>query len=271
MINSLAKTLIVAAASMLLLVSCSTTDTGRPQLILKSDAELEYQAKQTFEMNRKNLPLLQSRAKIDFVACVANALIEVLDEDDAAMYWELAIFDNPQVNANVMPGGKISVYDGLVDLTENQDQMATVMGHEMAHATSRHVNERASRSVVSDAGIEVAAIVLGGGYYNQTQGVLQSLKAAEQLGLHLPFNRKQEAEADEIGLLFMAKAGFDPREAVTLWKNMGKSSGGQTVPIFMQTHPSDESRLESQVDQLPAALVLYNEAQANGRNPDCHK
>jgi len=260
--------LLITVFAMVFLAACSTTETGRAQLTLKSERQLEYEAKQTFEMMRANMPLVTDQATIDYVACVANALIEVLDEPEKSMYWELAIFNQPVVNASVMAGGKISVYSGLLGETKNQHQVASIMGHEMAHAISKHTNERASRAAVSDVGIEIAALILGGGYYNQTQGAYSALKSAEDLGLNKPFTRMQESEADEIGLTYMARAGFDPRESVQLWKNMA-AKGNNKIAEILSTHPSDETRLEDQIQQLPAALALYNEARAAGRAPRC--
>jgi predicted Zn-dependent protease len=266
----ISKRLIFLAFMSFILAACSTTDSGRAQLTMKSDAQLELDAKRNFEMMRENLPLVQDRATIDYVACVANALVDVMDDDAAQMYWELAIFNQPVVNATVMPGGKISVYAGLLGMVENQHQLASVLGHEMAHATARHTNERATRAEISDVGIDIAALILGGGYYNRTQGIYSAMKSAEDLGLNKPFSRLHEAEADEIGLIYMARAGFDPRESVNLWKNM--AAANQTkIPEMMSTHPSDESRLEAHISQLPEALVVYNQAKAEGREPDCQR
>lgn len=271
--SNLGSRLLVTVFAAVLLASCSTTETGRTQLTLKSEKQLEYEAKQAYEMMRENLPLVKDQATIDYVACVANALIEVLEEPEKSMYWELALFDQPVVNASVMAGGKISVYAGLLGQAQNQHQVASVMGHEMAHAISKHTNERASRAAVSDVGIEIAALILGGPIYSyndlqRRSGIYNAMKSVEDLGLNRPFTRKQESEADEIGLIYMAKAGFDPRESVQLWQNMAAREETK-VPEMLSTHPSDATRLENQVRQLPEVLVLYNEARAAGRNPNC--
>jgi len=271
--SKLGSRLLVAVFAAVLLAACSTTETGRSQLTLKSERQLEYEAKQAYEMMRENLPLVKDQATIDYVACVANALIEVLDEPAKSMYWELALFDQPVVNASVMAGGKISVYSGLLSQAQNQHQVASVMGHEMAHAISKHTNERASRAAVSDVGIEIAALILGGPIYsyndlNRRSGIYNAMKSVEDLGLNRPFTRKQESEADEIGLVYMAKAGFDPRESVQLWQNMAAREETKVAEI-LSTHPSDATRLENQVQQLPEVLVLFNEARAAGRNPNC--
>lgn len=253
-----------------LLAACSSTPSGRNQLVLKSDAALAAEGARQFEMIREQMPLVQDRATIDYIACVSNAIVEVLDPEAKSMYWELAVIDRPDINAFVLPGGKISVFDGILQVAENQHQLATVIGHEVAHVTAHHANERASRSMVAGVGIDIAAILLGGGYANQTRAAQQTLQTGAMLGILNPFSRKQESEADIIGLKYMAKAGFDPRESVTLWTNMEEKNETQ-VPEFMSTHPSGETRIESLVSQLPVALALYNEAKADGQAPNCQR
>jgi predicted Zn-dependent protease len=254
----------------LLLAACSSTPTGRNQLVLKSDAALAAEGQRQFDMIRERMPLVKDRATIDYIACVSNAIVDVLDEESASMYWELAVIDQPDINAFVLPGGKISVFSGILQVAQNQHQLATVIGHEVAHVTAHHANERASRSMVAGVGIDIAAILLGGGYARQTQAAQQTLQTGAMLGILNPFSRQQESEADIIGLKYMAKAGFDPRESVTLWTNMEEKNESK-VPEFMSTHPSGETRIESLVSQLPAALALYNEAKAEERAPDCQR
>jgi predicted Zn-dependent protease len=253
-----------------MLAACSSTPTGRNQLVLKSDAALAAEGQRQFNMIRERMPLVKDRATIDYIACVSNAIVDQLDEEAAAMYWELAVIDQPDVNAFVLPGGKISVFSGILSVAQNQHQLATVIGHEVAHVTAHHANERASRSMVTGVGIDIAAILLGGGYARQTQAAQQTLQTGAMLGFLNPFSRKQESEADIIGLKYMAKAGFDPRESVTLWTNMEEKNESQ-IPEFMSTHPSGETRIESLVSQLPVALALYNETKSQGTAPNCQR
>lgn len=267
---SLKKLALAALAAVLaaVLVSCGTSPTGRSQLLLKSEAALAAEGQRQFNMIREQMPLVKDRKTIDYVACVANAIVDQLEGDDAAMFWELAVIDQPDINAFVMPGGKISVFKGITTVAENQHQLAAVIGHEVAHVTAQHANERASRASVAGAGIDVAAILLGGGYARQTQAAQQTLSTGAVLGILNPFSRKQETEADVIGLEYMAKAGFDPRQSVALWKNMAERNETQ-IPEFMSTHPSGDTRIESLVSQFPTALAYYNEAIANGKKPNC--
>lgn len=256
------------AISTILVASCTSTPTGRAQLVLKSDAALAQEGARQMNIIRENSPLVTDRATIDFVACVADAIVGSLSEEDAALYWELAVVNQPDINAFVMPGGKIVVKAGILSMTKNQDQLAAVLGHEVAHVTAHHANERATRGDLTSYGVEVLAIILGGGYYNQTQGAYGALSTANTLGLMNAFSRKQETEADIIGLEYMAKAGFDPRESVELWKNMN-ASGQAKIPEFMSTHPSGDTRIDSLINEYRTALPLYNEAQAAGRVPNC--
>lgn len=270
MLSKTSKYLISIVLLASLVGACSSSPTGRAQLTLKSEAALAQEGARQFAMIREQMPMVQDQATIDYVACVANAIVDVLDGKDAAMYWELAVIDKADINAFVMPGGKISVFSGILTVAENQHQLAAVMGHEVAHVTAHHANERASRASITGVGIDVAAIILGGGYSQQTQGAQTVLSQTAALGVLNPFSRMQESEADIIGLTYMAKAGFDPRESVDLWQNMGEKNKSQ-VPEFMSTHPSGENRIESLVDQLPDALVHYNEAQAQGLDPQCYR
>ena len=270
MMRSISKYLI-SLAVMAAVVGCSSTPTGRAQLTLKSDAALAQEGARQMSIIRQNSPLVQDRATIDYAACVADAIVGVLEGDDAALYWEMAIVNQPDVNAFVMPGGKIVVKAGILSVAENQHTLAAVLGHEVAHVTAHHANERATRGDLTSYGVEVLALILGGGYYNQTQGAYGAAQTLNTMGLMNPFSRMQESEADEIGLRYMAMAGFDPRESVKLWQNMNNSEGTAKVPEFLSTHPSGETRIEAMVENLPEMLALYNEAQAQGRNPDCRR
>lgn len=254
----------------LVTASCSTSPTGRNQMIWKSDAELVAQSTRAFNQMRAGMPLATDRKKIDFVACVAEAVVGVLDPPLSDIDWELAIFESQSVNAFAMPGGKIGVFTGILEVTENQHQLAAVIGHEIAHVTARHSNERASRASLSGYGINALAIVLGGGYSGATYTAQQALKAGVDLGISLPHTRGQESEADIIGLEYMAKAGFDPREAVTLWQRMDATSDKKPAE-FVSTHPSSETRIEALVSEWQKTLPMYNEALQEGRVPTCSK
>ncbi|NNC65758.1 MAG: M48 family metallopeptidase [Gammaproteobacteria bacterium] len=239
-------------------------------MIWKSDAELVAESTRAFNKMRAGMPLSTDRKKIDFVACVAEAVVGVLEPPLSDMDWELAIFESKSVNAFAMPGGKIGVFTGILDVTENQHQLAAVIGHEIAHVTARHSNERASRASMTGIGVNALAIILGGGYSGATYTAQQALRAGADLGISLPHTRGQESEADIIGLEYMAKAGFDPREAVTLWQRMDASTDKKPAE-FVSTHPSSETRIEALVSEWQKTLPIYNQAVAEGGAPTCSK
>lgn len=260
--------LLIALVLVALLSACASSPTGRSQMILKSDEELAQEGARQFARIRAESPLVTDQSTINYVACVANAIVDVMDGEWADLNWELAIIDEKTVNAFVLPGGKISVYVGILEVAKNQDQLAAVIGHEVAHVTARHANERASRGVVTGVGVEVAAVILGGGHSGYTKTAYDTLSAGAALGIFLPFNRSQESEADVVGIEYMAKAGFDPRESVTLWKNMAVKNEKQP-PEWLSTHPSGSTRIDHLIAQYPKVLVLYNDARAQGKDPQC--
>ncbi len=263
------KILLSLAIAASIVAACATSPTGRSQIIYRSDSELAAEAARDFAEMRASIPLETDRAVIDYVHCVATAIVDVLEPEYRELEWDMAIFDSQAVNAFAMPGGKIGVMVGILEVADNQDRLAAVLGHEVAHVTARHSNERASRSPVSTVGVQVAAILLGGGHSGATYTAYEALNAGAALGIMLPFNRGQESEADIIGLEYMARAGFDPRESVALWVNMSGDDEGSKAAEFMSTHPSSESRIEALISEWPTVLPLYNEAQAAGRNPNC--
>jgi len=235
-----------------------------------TEAELNQEGERQFAQIDETAPLVKDQATIDYVACVANAIVEVLEPPDSDMYWELRIVDNPTINAFVLPGGKIVVFSGILDVAENQHQLAAVLGHEVAHVTAGHPKERMNRQEAAAFGVDTAALVLGGGYANATYGAQSALGALTQYGVLNPFSRGQESEADLIGLEFMAAAGFDPRESVELWKRMNEKNESR-VPEYMSTHPSGDTRIDDLIGHYSKALVLYNEAQQAGNYPDCER
>lgn len=233
-----------------------------------SDSELAAEAAKQFAEMKASMPLTTDRDTIDYIACVANAVVRELDEPYDKLAWEMAIFDNDAINAFAMPGGKIGVMVGILKAARNPDQLAAVIGHEIAHVTADHSKERASRGRLSNVGIQVAAVLLGGGHQGATYTAYEALNQGAAFGIMLPFSRNQESEADVIGLKYMAKAGFDPRAAVPLWQNMTDETG-EARAEFVSTHPSSDKRIDALVSQWIEALPLYNQAMQEGRVPNC--
>jgi predicted Zn-dependent protease len=254
--------LIPAVAAALSLAGCSSQPSQQTR------AEMEAESARAFNQMRASMPLVTDRETIDFVACVAQAVVEVLEPPYNDIEWELAIFESESVNAFAMPGGKIGVLSGILKVTENEHQLATVIGHEIAHVTAEHSVNRAKQAGLTNFGINAVAIILGGGYSGATYTAQQALAAGAAFGISLPYKRGQETEADVIGLEYMARAGFDPRQSVPLWQRMDAGSGKKPAE-FLSTHPASETRIENLISQWQKTLPLYNQAKAEGRLPDC--
>lgn len=234
-------------------------------LPLASEPQLEAASQQQFQQMRDKIPLSKDTKTRAYVQCVASAIVAQLGKPWSDMRWDVEVFDSDEVNAFAMPGGHIGVYTGILKAARNQDELAAVIGHEVAHVTQHHALKRANREMTTQLGVLAGTAVLGGG-----QGVGDMVSLGAQLGLSLPFSRADETEADNVGLRYMAEAGFNPEQSVQLWKNMAKVSQGKS-PEFLSTHPSGDSRIQDLTARLPAAMQLYRQAQAEGRRPDCHR
>jgi predicted Zn-dependent protease len=237
----------------------------------QTDTELEAEAAKEFARIKAQAPLTTDQETIDYIACVANALVGVLEPPNSELNWEMAIVETQELNAFVMPGGKIVVYEGILRAARDQNQLAAVIGHEIAHVTAEHTKRKllSGGGKGMEIGIQVAAVLLGAGHYGATYTAQEMLNQGAMYGILLPYKRSQETEADVIGLQYMAKAGFDPRAAVPLWQNMKEEAGSEGPAEFASTHPSSEKRIESLISQWVDVLPLYNQANAEGRIPDC--
>lgn len=258
-----------ALCMMVLVSSCATSPEGRSQLKLLPDDQIDSMGVQSFEQIKKDTPESSNANVRAYVQCIANAIIPQLKEDNNPAQWEVRVFADDQANAFALPGNKIGVYEGLLKYAVNQDQVATVMGHELAHVIAEHGNERVSDQLAAQAGLTIAAIALGTSELSDSNKglVMAGLGIGVQYGVILPFSRTHESEADLIGLDLMASSGFDPRESVKLWQNMAKS-GGQP-PEFLSTHPSSATRIKDLNARMPRALDAYNKAHGSNRKPDC--
>ena len=241
----------------LLLSACS--------LPIYSESELESESGEAFQEMRAQIPAATDARLIAYVNCVSADIVQQLEKPYSEEDWEVVLFESDDINAFAMPGGRIGVYTGLLAVAENQDQLAAVIGHEVAHVTLKHSLKRANREATTQGGVILGTVVLGAG-----PGVGDLVSMGAQLGLSLPFSRANETEADTIGLNYMADAGFNPSASIQLWKNMAaKNELGP--PQFLSTHPSGDSRIQDLVSQLPEALKRYNAAQAAGRKPNCQR
>jgi len=253
----------------LLASACATSPTGRRQLLMYGDETMDELGVASFEQIRADMPTSTDAATNRYVQCVAQSVVAILGPSDGGpTSWEVVVFEEKTANAFALPGGKIGVHTGLLAVAENQDQLATVIGHEVAHVLAHHSNERMSQSQMSQLGMAVAgAIVSSDGLSAGERQTLALLGVGAQYGVLLPYGRKQESEADLIGLDLMARAGFDPSASIALWQNMGR--GGQQPPEFLSTHPSHETRIRDLEGRLPRAEGLRDAARQAGRSPQC--
>lgn len=245
---------IYVASLLLLLAACATSPTGRHQLKLFSEEKIAQMGIQSYQQMKQEEPIDTSTADNRYVKCVADAITNVTGGE-----WEVTVFKDDQVNAFALPGGKIGVYSGLLDVAKSDDQLAAVIGHEVGHVLAEHGNERVSQQAATQGGLQVVSAFLGGAGGGGNQAVMSALGLGAQVGILLPFSRTQESEADTIGLELMARAGFDPRQSVALWQNMA-AAGGEKPAEFMSTHPSNESRIKSLQSHMNQAMQLYQQA-----------
>lgn len=258
---------IVAALLVAVLGACATSPLGRSQVKLYSEADMARMGEAAFAQMRKQTPEESTAQTNTYVSCVARAITSTLRGDATA--WEVVVFKDDQVNAFALPGGKIGIYTGLLKVAETPDQLAAVIGHEIAHVRAEHANERMSTSALTNVGLQVAGAIAGSPS-PQRDRALAALGLGVQVGVLLPFGRTQEEEADLIGLDVMADAGFDPRESVELWRNMARESGPKP-PEFLSTHPSSDTRIAGLQARMPSAIERYERARAAGRRPDCRR
>ena len=249
-----------------ILNSCTTAPiTERRQLKIIPEAKLNAQAAQIYEKVKKKEKLITD-SKLDEIKEIGknmeNSIGEYfyqskLDDPTSNFDWEYILIDNKKVrNAWCMPGGKIAVYSGIFDVTKNKNGLAAVMGHEIAHAVAKHSVERASRGAVLNVSTQVIDILSGGklSTVNRTTG-MNTVGLLSQLGIMNPFNRKQESEADFLGMIFASLSGYDIRETPKIWERMKEFNKGKAPPEFMSTHPSAENRIKK-INEWTNSIIL---------------
>jgi predicted Zn-dependent protease len=259
------KKFFLSSVAALVLSACATSPTGRTQFIYMPDNQVDQMGLQSFSDMKSKNPISQNTRYSQFASCVAQAITQ-----QTGGQWEVVVFQDDTLNAFALPGNKIGVHTGLINLVDNQDQLAAVIGHEVGHVLARHSNERLSQETAMSTGLSMVQAVS----QPQTalgQTALGLLGVGAQYGVILPFSRVHETEADTIGLDLMAKAGFDPRQSINLWLKMDKASqGGQPIE-FMSTHPSHGSRIDNLNQHMNQAIGLQQQAWNSGRQPRCAK
>ncbi len=248
--------------------SCATAPiTERRQFKIVPESKLNAQAAQIYEKIKEKEKLITD-SKYDEIRKIGkkmeNSIGEYfyqakLDDPTANFDWEYILIDNKKVrNAWCMPGGKIAVYSGILEVTKNTNGLAAVMGHEIAHAVAKHSVERASRGAVLNVSTQVIDILSGGklSTVNRTTG-MNTVGLLSQLGIMNPFNRKQETEADYLGMIFSSLSGYDIRETVKIWERMKEFNKGKEPPEFMSTHPSSDNRIKKINDWTNKIILEY--------------
>ena len=252
-----------------ILPSCTTAPiTERKQLKIVSEAKLNAQAAQIYERIKEKEKMSDDKKTLNEIREIGkkmeNSISEYFDrenlEDPTINFdWEYILIDKKKVrNAWCMPGGKIAVYTGILEATKNTNGLAAVMGHEIAHAVAKHSIERASRTALLNTGTQLIDIFSGGklSNVNRTTG-MNTIGLLSQLGIMNPFSRKQESEADYLGMIFSSLSGYDIRETVKIWERMKKLNKGKTPPEFMSTHPSPDNRIKDLNDKMNEVILEY--------------
>lgn len=252
----------------LLLSACATSPTGRSQLSMFPEAEMNKMGIQAYSELKTKQKVSGNAAMNAYARCVANDIIKVLPPKYKNQEWEVNVFEDKSPNAFALPGGKIGVNTGIFKVAETQDQLAAVLGHEIGHVIAQHGNERMSTTFATKLGVQAVQVAAGASGHALGSGVTSALGLGAQYGILMPFSRVHEKEADLIGLNLMAKAGFDPRESIKLWENMQNASKG-APPEFLSTHPSGPNRIRQLAENMPAALATAEDARAAGAHPRC--
>ena len=253
----------------LIFPSCSTVPiTERKQLSIIPESRINSQAAAAYEKFRIKAKLINKGSQLKKIREIGkkmefavSAFFDSQGRKDPTknFEWDYLLVDNDKVvNAWCMPGGKIAVYTGLLKVTKNTDALSIVMGHEIAHAVARHSVERMSHAMTINLGTTVADIFLGGAI-NRTRNTVGQNTGLDifQLGIMNPFGRKQETEADYLGLIFASLSGYDVRESVKLWQRMAEKNKGKEPPVFLSTHPSSKKRIENLNNWISEVMIKY--------------
>ena len=253
----------------IILPSCSTVPiTDRKQLTLIPESKINSQAAAAYEQFKIKTKLIKEGPQLKEVieigkrieVAVSAFFLNKGDEDPTKHFgWDYILVDNDKVaNAWCMPGGKIAVYTGLLKITKNTNALSIVMGHEIAHAVAKHSVERASQAMTINLGTTIADVFLGGAI-NRTRNQVGQNTGMDifKIGILNPFGRKQETEADYLGLIFSSLSGYDIRESVKLWERMAEKNKGKEPPVFLSTHPSSKKRIENLKEWINEVIITY--------------
>ncbi|HEY1140860.1 MAG TPA: M48 family metallopeptidase [Lysobacter sp.] len=266
------KRLLLVGVITTLLAGCATTTspTGRRQVVgAVSDEQLAQLGAQAFAEAKAKTPQSTDSRQNAYVRCVVQQVVQQLPAEWQNVGWETAVFVDTSPNAFALPGGKVGVNTGIFTVAKNQDQLAAVVAHEVGHVYSRHHNERITRQMGTQGALQVLGALAGSRYgEGVANAVTQGGSIAAQAGFLLPNSRTQESEADVVGQQLMARAGFDPRQAVNLWENMIAASSSRP-PEWLSTHPNPENRIQELNSRAASLVPVYQQARASGHTPKC--
>jgi predicted Zn-dependent protease len=245
------------------ILQCCTTApyTGRRQLMIMTASEETQLGLQAYKEVLAESRLSSNSSLTEMVRRCGNRIAAVAERPD--FEWEFNVIADPQANAFALPGGKVAFYEGILPICKDETGVAVVMGHEVAHAIARHGGERISTAMVTQFGVETAAAMLGGDDPQTQEIVRAGLGIGAHVGVTLRYSREHESEADYIGLMLMAKAGYDPRVAPGFWKRMAAQSPGSAGFEWLSTHPHHDTRVEQLEGWLPEAIKHYEASQKN--------
>ncbi|MET0263929.1 MAG: M48 family metallopeptidase [Rariglobus sp.] len=252
------------AAVCAVFTGCSTVnETGRSQLMLVSPAQEAQMGLSAFDQIKKEEKISTDAAVNARIQRIGKRIAASVGREIPNAQWEFVVFDSPTVNAFALPGGKVGVYTGLIKLAANDDEIAIVMGHEIAHVTSRHGAERTSQNyaVAGVGALATVGLEMSDMDPAKRNMALAAYGLGSQYGFELPFSRLHETEADTVGLRFAAGAGYDPRAGASFWKKMA-AQGGSKPPEFLSTHPSDSTRIANLEKLAPQYMALYEKSKA---------
>ncbi len=234
-------------------------ETERKSHVAVSTREEALLGLQSYQQVLAQSENIDSGPELEMIKRVASRLASATGKAGADFDWQVLLIRSSQINAFCLPGGKVVVYTGILPITQNEPALATVLGHEMAHATSRHGSQRVLEQNLAQTALTGVAMSLSDMDYDKQRAVMGALGAGTQFGVLMPFSRKHESEADAIGLLYMARAGYDPRESIRFWQRM-ENAGGAQPPEFLSSHPSHGTRIQQLEAEMPKALEEYNKS-----------
>lgn len=242
-----------------LVAGCYTVPvTGRKAVNFVSVSQETEMGAASFQQMKAEGKISTNKIYNDRVQGIGKRIAVAVGDDLPTAEWEFVVFDSPDLNAFALPGGKVGVYTGMIQFAESDAELATVMGHEIAHVTARHGSERMSQNILVAAGAVGVGVATKDSSGSERAAALAAYGLGTTIGVMLPYSRTHESEADAIGLQYAARAGYDPRAAIDFWERMERNSAGKNKPPeFLSTHPADQTRIKNLQAMMPRALAIY--------------